>query len=120
MPAPASTTHDSLAVLHRDRAFRERHEAMLPHVPHRQRGEFDPDRVLAEAKIIDAETLEEAIRWLSPQGTHDRAARPRPATSRDAAQAEGFRRRGRDLAGGRVTPPPRQRGRELTPRRSGG
>jgi membrane glycosyltransferase len=81
---------DSLAVLFRDRAFRERHEAMLPHVPHRERGEFDPDRVLAEAKIIDAETLEEATRWLSPKERmivlHDRALlhlattlRPRPA-----------------------------------------
>jgi membrane glycosyltransferase len=69
--------HDSLTVLHRDRAFRERHESMLPHVPHRQRGEFDPDRVLAEAKIIDAETLEEAMRWLSRRERmivlHDRA-----------------------------------------------
>jgi membrane glycosyltransferase len=50
---------------------------MLPHVPHRQRGEFDPDRVLAEAKIIDAETLEEAMRWLSRRERmivlHDRA-----------------------------------------------
>jgi membrane glycosyltransferase len=68
---------DSLAVLFRDRGFRERHEAMLPHVPHRQRGEFDPDRVLAEAKVIDAETLDEAMRWLSPKERmivfHDRA-----------------------------------------------
>ncbi|HKH32890.1 MAG TPA: glucan biosynthesis glucosyltransferase H, partial [Beijerinckiaceae bacterium] len=68
---------DSLGVLFRDRAFRERHEAMLPHVPHRQRGEFDSDRVLAEAKIIDAETLEEATRWLSAKERmivlHDRA-----------------------------------------------
>jgi membrane glycosyltransferase len=68
---------DSLAVLFRDRAFRERHEAMLPHMPHRERGEFDADRVLAEAKVIDAETLEEATRWLKPKERmivlHDRA-----------------------------------------------
>jgi membrane glycosyltransferase len=68
---------DSLSVLFGDHAFRERHEAMLPHAPHRQRGEFDPDRVLAEAKIIDAETLEEAARWLKPKELmivlHDRA-----------------------------------------------
>jgi membrane glycosyltransferase len=68
---------DSLAVLFRDRAFRERHEAMLPHGSHRQRGEFDADRVLAEAKVIDAETLEEASRWLKPKERmivlHDRA-----------------------------------------------
>jgi membrane glycosyltransferase len=93
---------DSLGVLFRDRAFRERHEAMLPHVPHRQRGEFDSDRVLAEAKIIDAETLEEATRWLSPKERmivlHDRALlhlatelKPRPTlvvadASSDAAE----------------------------------
>jgi membrane glycosyltransferase len=68
---------DSLAVLARDHAFREQHTAMLPHVPHRQRGEFDPDRVLAEAKIIDAETLDEASHWLRPKERmivlHDRA-----------------------------------------------
>jgi membrane glycosyltransferase len=86
---------DSLMVLYRDRAFRERHEAMLPHVPHRQRGEFDSNRVLAEAKIIDAETIEEAIRWLTPKERmivlHDRALlhlatnlKPRPALVVDA------------------------------------
>jgi membrane glycosyltransferase len=68
---------DALAVLFRDRAFRERHESMLPHGPHRQRGEFDADRVLAEAKVIDAETLEEVTRWLKPKERlivlHDRA-----------------------------------------------
>jgi membrane glycosyltransferase len=91
---------DSLMVLYRDRAFRERHEAMLPHVSHRQRGEFDPHRVLAEAKIIDAETIDEAIRWLSPKERmivlHDRALlhlatelKPRPTlvVSEAAAQA---------------------------------
>jgi membrane glycosyltransferase len=58
---------DALAVLHRDRTFRDRHEAMLPHRPHRARGEFDSERVMAEAKIIDAEKLEEALAWLKPK-----------------------------------------------------
>ncbi len=58
---------DALAVLHRDRAFREQHEAMLPHRPHRERGEFESDRVMAEAKIIDAEKLDEALAWLKPK-----------------------------------------------------
>ena len=91
---------DSLAVLFRDHAFRERHEAMLPHASHRQRGEFDADRVLAEAKVIDAETLEEATRWLKPKERmvvlHDRALlnlamglKARPAlVVADASQAD--------------------------------
>ena len=58
---------DALLVLYRDPAFRERHEAMLPHRPHRSRGEFDADRVMAEAKIIDAETIGEAVAWLRPR-----------------------------------------------------
>ncbi|NNM72048.1 glucans biosynthesis glucosyltransferase MdoH [Enterovirga aerilata] len=58
---------EALAVLHRDREFRELHEAMLPHRPHRLRGEFDSDRVMAEAKIIDAERLDEALAWLKPR-----------------------------------------------------
>ena len=58
---------DALSVLHRDAAFRERHEAMLPHRPHRARGEFEADRVMAEAKIIDAETLADATAWLKPK-----------------------------------------------------
>ncbi len=58
---------DGLRVLHDDPAFRDQHEAMLPHRPHRGRGEFEPDRVMAEAKIIDAGTLEDAIAWLKPK-----------------------------------------------------
>jgi membrane glycosyltransferase len=58
---------DAVTVLHRDRSFRESHEAMLPHRPHRARGEFEADRVMAEAKIIDADTLEELVSWLKPR-----------------------------------------------------
>ncbi len=58
---------DALAVLHRDRAFRDSHEAMLPHRPHRARGEFEADRVMAEAKIIDADSLDEVLSWLKPR-----------------------------------------------------
>ena len=58
---------DALAVLHGDPAFRERHEAMLPHRPHRTRGEFEQDRVMAEAKVIDAETIGQAAAWLKPR-----------------------------------------------------
>ena len=58
---------DALSVLHRDPDFRDQHEAMLPHRPHRARGEFDAERVMAEAKIIDAETLDDALAWLRPR-----------------------------------------------------
>ena len=58
---------DSLVVLHGDPAFRERHVAMLPHRPHRPRGEFDPERVMAEAKIIDAQAIGDAVSWLRPK-----------------------------------------------------
>jgi membrane glycosyltransferase len=58
---------DSLVVLHTDPAFRDQHEAMLPHRPHRHRGEFAPDHVMAEAKIIDAESVNDAVRWLKPK-----------------------------------------------------
>ncbi|WP_375457888.1 glucans biosynthesis glucosyltransferase MdoH [uncultured Enterovirga sp.] len=58
---------DALVVLHGDPDLRDRHEAMLPHRPHRQRGEFEIERVLAEAKIIDAATIAEAVEWLKPR-----------------------------------------------------
>ena len=58
---------DALATLRADPALRERHEAMLPRRPHRERGEFEGNRVMAEAKIIDAATLAEAQVWLRPK-----------------------------------------------------
>ncbi len=58
---------DALLALFADPELRERHEAMLPHRPHRTRGEFDAERVMAEAKIIDAATIAEAVAWLKPR-----------------------------------------------------
>jgi membrane glycosyltransferase len=58
---------DALQVLHADPVFRDQHEAMLPHRSHRHRGEFATDQVMAEAKIIDAETVQDAVRWLKPK-----------------------------------------------------
>jgi membrane glycosyltransferase len=86
---------DSFAALFRDPALREHHESMLPHLPHRGRGEFAAERVLAEAKIIDADTIDEAIRWLAPNERmvvlHDRALlnlamrlRPKPTLVADS------------------------------------
>jgi membrane glycosyltransferase len=68
---------DALVALHGDETLRRAHEAMLPTPPHRARGHIDPDRALAQAKLVDAETLEEAVAWLKPKERmvvlHDRA-----------------------------------------------
>jgi membrane glycosyltransferase len=68
---------DSLVALYEDHRLRECHEAMLPALPARKRGEINPDRALAEAKLVDAETIEDAVHWLKPKERlvvlHDRA-----------------------------------------------
>jgi membrane glycosyltransferase len=68
---------DSLQALHGDAGLRREHEAMLPAAGPRRRGEIDPDRALAEAKLVEAETIDEAAAWLKPKERmivlHDRA-----------------------------------------------
>jgi membrane glycosyltransferase len=68
---------DALRVIHRDADFRARHEAMLPDVKRRRRGDITVERAVAEAKLNDALTLEEAIKWLFQKERmvvlHDRA-----------------------------------------------
>jgi membrane glycosyltransferase len=68
---------DALIALYRDPALQEQHEVMLPPAAPRRRGEVDPERALAEAKLVEAETIEEAARWLKPKermvALHDRA-----------------------------------------------
>jgi membrane glycosyltransferase len=68
---------DALRALYDDPVLRERHEAMLPPATPRRRGDIEPDRALAEAKIVDAETIAEAVEWLKPKERmvvlHDRA-----------------------------------------------
>jgi membrane glycosyltransferase len=43
----------------------------------RRRGEIEPDRAVAQAKLIDAETVADAVIWLKPKERmvvlHDRA-----------------------------------------------
>ncbi len=56
---------DGIAALHASRELRELHEAYLPSPVQRRRGEIDHDRVMAEAKLSDARTVEEAQRWLN-------------------------------------------------------
>ena len=68
---------DALALVHSDEEFRARHDAYLPKAHHRKRGEISVDRAMAEAKLSDARTFDEARRWLNRQERmvvlHDRA-----------------------------------------------
>jgi membrane glycosyltransferase len=68
---------DGLLVMHADHAFRVRHEQFLPPAQRRHRGVIDPERAVAEAKLNDAETIQDAVRWLKPKERlvvlHDRA-----------------------------------------------
>jgi membrane glycosyltransferase len=68
---------DALAALYRNPDLREQHDAMLPTLQQRRRGEIETDRALAEAKLIDAETIDDALQWLKPKERmvvlHDRA-----------------------------------------------
>ncbi|MET0532537.1 MAG: glucan biosynthesis glucosyltransferase H, partial [Microvirga sp.] len=68
---------DSLRALYADAALRERHLEMLPPVSPRKRGVIETERALAEAKLVDAETIDDAIAWLHPKERmvvlHDRA-----------------------------------------------
>jgi membrane glycosyltransferase len=68
---------DGLRALHADPALREAHELMLPENPPRRRGEIEPDRAVAQAKLVDAETIDDAAIWLKPKERmvvlHDRA-----------------------------------------------
>jgi membrane glycosyltransferase len=68
---------DGLAALHADPVLRQAHEAMLPEGQPRRRGDIEPDRAVAQAKLVDAQTIEDATIWLKPKERmvvlHDRA-----------------------------------------------
>jgi membrane glycosyltransferase len=68
---------DALAALYENPSLREQHEAMLPPTRPRRRGEIETERALAEAKLVDAETIDDALAWLRPRERmvvlHDRA-----------------------------------------------
>ncbi len=57
--------------------MRHAHELMLPDAQPRRRGEVEPDRAVAQAKLVDAEAIEDAAIWLKPKERmvvlHDRA-----------------------------------------------
>ena len=68
---------DAIIVIHRDQNLRAVHEAFLPPPPPHIRGVIDPDRAVAEAKLVDADSAAEVARWLKPKERnvvlHDRA-----------------------------------------------
>jgi len=56
---------NGLMALHNDPQLRALHEAWLPTRKSRQRGQITADRAVAEAKLADAETIEDAVAWLN-------------------------------------------------------
>ena len=58
---------DGILAIHADPEFRAMHEAFLPPYRPHVRGVVDPDRAVAEAKLNDADSAEEAARWLRPK-----------------------------------------------------
>jgi membrane glycosyltransferase len=56
---------NGLTALHADPELRALHEAWLPTRKPRQRGAITADRAVAEAKIADAETIEDVVAWLN-------------------------------------------------------
>ncbi|MDB5572489.1 MAG: glucosyltransferase [Hyphomicrobiales bacterium] len=75
--ASADPEADSLRTIHGDPQLRAAHEIMLPPPPRRERGHIVPERAVAEAKLLDAQSIEDAIHWLKPAERmivlHDRA-----------------------------------------------
>lgn len=57
---------DGLRSLYEDPDFRAVHLAMLPAGHSRKRGDISAERALAEAKIKDAHSIDEAVDWLKP------------------------------------------------------
>jgi membrane glycosyltransferase len=62
----ATASADGLKSLYADPEFRAIHVAMLPTGPSRRRGDISPEWALAEAKLLDAGNIDEAIGWLKP------------------------------------------------------
>ena len=56
-----------LSLLHSDPQFRAFHLACLPRPPNRRNGNIAPEWALADAKLAEAGTIDEAISWLHPK-----------------------------------------------------
>ena len=64
---PASEALSGLHALYADPQFRAFHVACLPRRQKRRNGDISPEWALADAKLSDAETIDEAISWLRPE-----------------------------------------------------
>ncbi|HEX8417988.1 MAG TPA: glucans biosynthesis glucosyltransferase MdoH [Methylobacterium sp.] len=68
---------DALQALHADPELTRAHALMLPEAAPRPRGTIDIDRTLAQAKVVEAQTIADARAWLTPKERvallHDRA-----------------------------------------------
>ncbi len=77
LAADGGDESDGICAIHDDAQLRESHDLFLPPAQPRLRGHIDTDRALAEAKLGEAQTLDEAITWLKPKERmvvlHDRA-----------------------------------------------
>jgi membrane glycosyltransferase len=58
---------DALEAIWADGELRAAHESFLAEAPRRRRGDVEVETAVAAAKLNDAQTLEEARRWLSPR-----------------------------------------------------
>jgi membrane glycosyltransferase len=58
---------EAVRVLHQDTKLLQKHIEMLPVATRRDRGTFHAERALAEAKLSEAQTLEEVSKWLHPK-----------------------------------------------------
>jgi membrane glycosyltransferase len=68
---------DGLRAIYEDARFREAHETFLPPAAARVRGDIHPDRAMAEAKLNDAQSIDDAVTWMQRKERmvllHDRA-----------------------------------------------
>ncbi len=82
----------ALDLVHGDASFRDLHQHIIQVPPPRVRGKVDTDRVIAEAKLTDAQSIEDARQWLSGREAmlvlHDRALIALLAALPHAQQAE--------------------------------
>jgi membrane glycosyltransferase len=56
-----------LVAIHDDPRFRAFHSAWLPYARARKRGDVPAEHALAEVKLAEAETFDEALTWLHPK-----------------------------------------------------
>ncbi len=69
MGGPPAEPANGLALLYGDADLQAAHDSFESGKAPRQRGDIGPDWALAEAKLNDAESVEQALAWLRPKET---------------------------------------------------